>query len=210
MKSCTRGASVSYPIALCATILPRTWSIFYDVPTRYAKDMGSRHGKTPKTIIQGWHAPLPISGNSWESVEMEAKWTNIHRESDWGSPVPNQLGWKAAIMGFWSEHWVKTQQSYYQFRRWKNTGEAWMGKVIRGVWTLAREMWNTRNRYLHAKNREDKYHCTEDLDNNKRAEFCKTIPTNIPTDVRPLFYHRSLQKTLTLSNYERRQWLVVV
>ncbi len=61
----------------------------------------------------------------------------------------NDLGWIAAIEGWWSFEWAYIQDSFYRSMNSNKTGRQWLISLIKRVWQIAWELWAHRNDILH-------------------------------------------------------------
>ena len=61
-----------------------------------------------------------------------------------------QLGWDAALFGFWSTAWTEAQDSYFRFLGKRNSGRRWLSLLIQQLWDTAWDLWEHRNGIFHA------------------------------------------------------------
>ena len=61
-----------------------------------------------------------------------------------------ELGWGAAIFGFWAPEWAEVQDVYFRFLGKRNSGRRWLALLIAKVWDVAWDLWEHRNGIFHA------------------------------------------------------------
>ena len=61
-----------------------------------------------------------------------------------------QMGWTAAVMGFWSNHWAEIQQAHYRFLGKRYSGRRWLALLIQQIWNTSWDQWEHRNAIYHA------------------------------------------------------------
>ena len=117
----------------------------------------------------------------------------------------NEIGWYNLLLGRMVLGWEEIQQLYYVSLGRRNTGKAWLMKIIAKVWEVSWDQWDNRNDVLHnsltaAKKRD------QDLVNQQvQVKF-----TRGTTGLRHRFHHwfnKPLHSLLRLSVKSKEQWL---
>ena len=62
----------------------------------------------------------------------------------------DDIGWKSAFHGFWSDHWSTLQDEYFRLNNIRQTGARWLSALIRKLFDVAWDQWQYRNGIVHA------------------------------------------------------------
>lgn len=76
-------------------------------------------------------------------------------ESDqWGErqavEQQHRMGWTNFVFGRWHQQWARAQQNYMQSQESKHSPRRWTAAIIHKLFMTAWDMWDHRNKVLHA------------------------------------------------------------
>jgi hypothetical protein len=104
-----------------------------------------------KTSVSGWNQSI-LTPIFWLVFFLNSGREGMHNHITNGNLAAlqqNDLGWIAAIEGWWSFEWAYIQDSFYRSMNSNKTGRQWLISLIKRVWQIAWELWAHRNDILH-------------------------------------------------------------
>ena len=119
-----------------------------------------------------------------------------------------RIGTQALVEGLLAKQWAIKQQSYYEHRRSRRTGNRWASLVVKQIWLLGFHMWEHRNNRFHSDR------CLAVDDASRKADITiqreyKRGPEDLPVETQSLF-RQPLDQRLKASLSERQRWINLV
>jgi hypothetical protein len=146
--------------------------------------------------------------NNWRRRRrITAQITNKYGERE-ASEHQDKIGWTNLMLGRMAPEWAAAQQSYLDWLGRRTTGKRWLIALTVKLLNISWDMWDHRNRILHASTHPWNLLKVHELDLKIDDEYRQGYQNLQRKDYKWL--HRTLAATKKLTPEVKQQWLTSI
>ena len=137
----------------------------------------------------------------------------VRRDDDWGHDVvsastqQSHIGDNAFMEGFMATGWEKAQEKHLSKIESKRNPSRWVTALIRKLWNVAWDMWDSRNGEVHKNKTTRKEQIIAQLDAEIRSTHSEGQTNRFLPRMERTFFRQELEEVLKHTEYQKRTWL---
>ena len=137
----------------------------------------------------------------------------VSRDEEWGNDVisastqQSHVGDNAFMEGFIATGWEKAQAKYLLEINSKRNPSRWVTELIRKLWNVAWDMWDSRNGEVHRNRTTRKEQIIAQLDAEIRSKHNEGQTNRFLPRMERTFFQQELEEVLQNTEYQKRTWL---
>ena len=141
-----------------------------------------------------------------EDVEDRNYWSQKLKEV---SRHQKEVGENAFVEGLLTHGWERIQNEYIQSRESKRNAGRWVRELIKKLWNVSWDMWDSRNGEVHKNKATRKEQIIAQLNKEiMEAHTAGQINTFLPR-MEKVFFRKELTEILRGTEYQKRTWLYI-
>ena len=118
-----------------------------------------------------------------------------------------EIGENAFIEGLLTKEWENMQAKYLAKMESKRNPSRWVTALIRKLWGVAWDMWDSRNGEVHKNKTTRKAQVLAQLDTEIRQKYNEGQTNRFLPRLEHAFFRQNLEVVLTNTEYQKRAWL---
>ena len=139
----------------------------------------------------------------------------VQRDDDWGddiiliSEAQSRIGPNAFAEGLLTPQWIRAQGKHLKDIESKKNPSRWMTELIRKLWNVSWDMWESRNGEVHKNKETRKTQIIAALDTDIRRRYSEGQTNRFLPMMERRFFSEDIEEILKHTEYQKRAWLLI-
>ena len=141
-----------------------------------------------------------------EELDPDEEWGEATKQA---SASQGRLGPNAFVEGLLTQEWEKAQLDYLLKIESKRSPSRWVTALIKKLWDVAWDMWESRNGEVHKNKETRKAQIIRQLDREIRQKHHEGQVNRFLPRMERTFFRESVEMILENTEYQKRTWLLI-
>ena len=119
------------------------------------------------------------------------------------------IGPNAFVEGLLTKEWEHAQKAYLLTIESKRSPSRWVTELIKKLWDVAWDMWDSRNGEVHKSKETQKAQIIRQLDRDIQQKHTEGQVNRFLPRMERTFFRENLEKILETTEYQKRTWLLI-
>ena len=139
-------------------------------------------------------------------VQQDAEWDDKVLEA---SMEQEEIGPNAFTEGLIGKKWIKAQEAHLTRIGSKRNPSRWATALIRKLWEVSWDMWESRNGVVHRNKQTRKEIILAQLDTDINQKYNEGQTNRFLPRTERTFFRQDLEEILKTTEYQKRAWLLI-